>query len=184
MISADIAAAFVQASESALAEAGLSDPYKHGERVFQWLGRNREMIEAIRSREALTAFIKSAPEEVVQYLPIAAALIQMAPGIVTSEVIRMVHQSAKDNPVSVPSGRPVVLADSAKDEICDSVSGLHRKGVPLTVAKARSAERFGVSMRSVERVWRQRDKLAERKPQTIADLFEAFQGLGRTPSEG
>jgi hypothetical protein len=92
----------------------------------------------------------------------------------------MVHQSAKDNPVSVSPGRPVVLADSAKDEICDSVSDLYRKGVALTLAKERSAERFGVSMRSVERVWRQRNKLAERKPQTIADLFEAFQWLGRT----
>jgi hypothetical protein len=181
MVSAEIAAAVVQAVESALAEAGLSDPYRHGERVFQWLERNREMIEAIRSREALTALIRNVPEEAEQYLPVAVALIQIAPSILTGEVMRMVHQSAADNPVSVPPGRPVVvLADSTKDEICDSVSDLHRKGVPLTLAKERSAERFGVSTRSVERVWRQRDKLAERKPQTIADLFEAFQRLGRT----
>lgn len=180
MVSAEIAVAVVQAVESALAEAGLSDPYRHGERVFQWLERNRKMIEAIRSREALTALIRNVPEEAEQYLPLVVALIQMAPSILTGEVMRMVHQSAKDNPVSVSPGRPVVLADSAKDEICDSVSDLYRKGVALTLAKERSAERFGVGMRSVERVWRQRNKLAERKPQTIADLFEAFQWLGRT----
>jgi|ERR1035437_7164658 hypothetical protein len=79
MVSAEIAVAVVQAVESALAEAGLSDPYRHGERVFQWLERNRKMIEAIRSREALTALIRNVPEEAEQYLPLVVALIQMAP---------------------------------------------------------------------------------------------------------
>ncbi|MBZ5526219.1 MAG: hypothetical protein LAP21_28710 [Acidobacteriia bacterium] len=55
-----------------------------------------------------------------------------------------------------PGGRPRSLSDEKNHEVIDAVAELNRSGVKLQVAFGRVALRLGVSSRTVQRVWQDR----------------------------
>jgi hypothetical protein len=175
MVPDEILEAFIQTLESALREAGLDNPWEFGSKLADWLDKNRTFIEAMRSREALKALAQSCPEEVaIKYSPIVIGFVRLAPTLANRDIMRAIHLEARDNPITVPSGRPRALDDASKHKICDSVSELSRKGAQTSDAQERTAQRFGVSKRTVERIWRQRGQLPEPEPQNLSELIETF----------
>jgi hypothetical protein len=172
MISRKSAEAFVSGLEGILAQNGFKYPYVLGERIFQWSIRNPEAVGAIRSRETLIHFIESQKDDAERFLPAVLALFQMAPMIVEKEVARVVQRSLREHPIKIPQGHPkAVEDDSVKRLICDSVSDLYRKGIRISDAQQRIADRYGISPRSVQRYWRQRQMFGESKPESIRDLL-------------
>jgi hypothetical protein len=57
------------------------------------------------------------------------------------------------------SGRPPALSSQKANEALDYVSKLNRQGCTLEVAKSRAAQRFGCSLRTIERLWIKRESI-------------------------
>jgi hypothetical protein len=172
MIPKKSAEAFVSGVEAILMENGFKHPYEMGERLFQWLVRNPEAVAAIRSHEALTHFLESQEDDAERFLRPVLALMRMVPMIVEKEVARVVQRSLREHPIKISPGHPKAVEDDAvKRQICDSVSDLYRKGIGLTDAQQRIADRYGISPRSVQRYWSQRQIFGENKPESIRDLL-------------
>lgn len=177
MVSSEAAEVLVAGIEAALREVGVERPYLLGERVFRWIEENRFVFTAIRSRQAFLEFVQSLPDEAEPYLPLAMTLLQRIPEIAQVQIVQLLHQAASEHPLEVSPGRPRVMDDSMRLDICDDVSALFRKGVPLLDSQQRVAERYGVSVRSVQRVWRQRHTLPS-EPNSLGEIFEAISKIG------
>lgn len=69
-----------------------------------------------------------------------------------------------------PSGgrKPALTARQIKEAL-DYVSQLNRKGVSMPVAKARASQKFGCGLRTIERLWTNRESLPEDEP-TMGEL--------------
>ena len=176
MISEEATEAFIQAVEAAARGVGVDDPYALGAKVFQWLEQNKTFFAAMRSQEALREFVMSFPAEAEPYLPLAAGLLRALPGIAGQDMAKMLHQIAAAHPLPTAPGRPEALDVQTKRKICDYVARLHRSGVQLLTAQERATERFGTSVRSVQRAWRQRHTLPN-EPTSLAETFEAISKL-------
>ncbi len=179
MISEETVEAFIGAVETAAKDVGVDDPYALGARAFQWLESNLAFFGAMRSREALREFVKSFPAEVEAYLPIAAGLIQALPIIAGQETVKILHKVADAHPLEASPGRPVVLDNQTKRKICADILELIGLGVPTLAAQERIADRYGKTLRSVQRTWRQRHTLPK-EPTSFAEIFEAISKLGET----
>lgn len=158
-------------------DVGVNDPYALGAKVFQWLEKNKTFFTAMRSREALRELVTSFPAEAETYLPLVAGLLRALPGIAGQETVRMLHQVAAAHTQNVSPGRPEVLDIQTKRKIVNDVKELYGDGVQMLTAQERIAERYGQSLRSVQRTWRQRDKLP-REPTSLAEIFEAISKVG------
>jgi hypothetical protein len=177
MISKESAEAFVSGIEAMLVENGLDHPFELGESLFQWLSQAQEDLVVIRSREAFSQFVQTWEADAEANLPIVLGLFQMVPEIVRKEVARMIQKAIRKNLIEIPPGRPKTVEDSIKRQICDSVIDLYRKGVPVSSAQERIAARHEISLRSVQRIWRQRHTLEEAKPESIRDIIAAIEKI-------
>lgn len=178
MVSNEAAEAFVEGFEKALREVGVEQPYELGKRVAQWVEENRKLFTAMQSRQALIELVRHFPDEAEPYLPLAMMLLQSVPAIVQMQMPKLLHKIADDHPVTPSPGRPQVMDDAMKLDICDDVAALFRQGIQLSASQERVAQRRGLSVRSVQRAWRERDKLKNSEPKSITHLFRAIQGLG------
>jgi hypothetical protein len=174
MISKESAEAFVSGLEALLVENGLDHPFELGESLFQWLSQAHEDLAVIRSREAFSQFVQTWEADAEANLPIVLGLFQMVPKILKKEVARMIQKTIQKHLIAIPPGRPKAVEDSTKRQICDSVIDLYRKGIPVSTAQERIAARHEVSLRSVQRIWRQRYTLEETKPESIRDIIAAI----------
>ena len=80
-------------------------------------------------------------------------------------LVRSISQDfAKEFPAPPPTpGRPKSLEQTQKSEVCEFVGKLFSQGTQLGLCKKRAAQKFGVSTRTVERIWADR-KRTEKKP--------------------
>ena len=69
-----------------------------------------------------------------------------------------VKQVVADLP-AYPLGRRRVLSLDESQKMLDFISGLHRKGTPLKTAKFRASQKYGCSLRTVERLWSKWDSI-------------------------
>jgi hypothetical protein len=186
MISNETAEAYVKQIEEMLTQiSDNADPYAQGERLFrcfQWFKKREKfleaMLEGLRSREALTSLVVSLPAEVGTQLPEIAALFKFAPPIFWRTIMDVIHAVAKANPVE--GGRPELMKDiEAKLKICKEILQLDWEGVSRMQSYKRIAQRHGVSVRKVERIWRERLTLQSAEPRTLSDFFNAFNALSK-----
>src|SRR3954452_11149386 len=70
-----------------------------------------------------------------------------------------------------PGGRPNVFNARESLELVNYIAQIHRKGSSLEVAKSSSAQKFGCSLRTIERLWASRAALPDDE-RTIDDAFE------------
>ena len=179
MISEESAELVVTTFESAMAEVGLENPYEVAESIFQWVLRHREELESARSHAALVELVRGWEESAEQYVPTLVGIFQAAPAVMQAHLKRVLQQFAVENPVPKHPGRKREVIDNAQRQlICDGISALHRVGVSMSNAQERIAAQVGMGTRTVQRVWRERDKLAGAKPESISDLYRAVQTLG------
>ncbi len=105
------------------------------------------------TREELAAFLAQGPDLQPAELETVLALIRTVPYLLRSQF----QTVAKRLPPS-PGGRPRGLSPEQSKEVCLQIGTLYGGGVELPEAQKRMARRYGVSLRTIQRAWRERAK--------------------------
>lgn len=107
-----------------------------------------------RNREELTAFLLTAgPDPRPEELETVLTLIRTVPYLLRNHL----QAAAKSLPPS-PGGRPRGLSAEQSKEVCLRIGQLYGLGVELPRAQKRMAQRYDVSLRTIQRTWQQRAK--------------------------
>jgi len=151
-----------------------SDPYAVGERVYQWVQKNGyNYLECLRSRDALITFLENLPDEIRTLLPSIIALYKFVPGILNKEIMQASHIIASENPVG--AGRPKMFKSREQQkEVVKEILEL-LENCAIGEAKQRVADRYNISKRTVDTIWRNR--LSDKPPSTLPDLYKDFTNL-------
>ena len=186
MISNEVVEAYVNHLEETftrLSKGG--DPYARGRllyRWFQWLKKRliylEVFLEGMRSREALTRLVASFPDEFETLLPKFAAIFRLAPTIFDREFKVCIHLLARENPIE--GGRPeVMISIESRRKICGEILQLFGGGLSLGQSQQRIAQRRGISVRTVRRIWKERRTLNSAGPRTYSDFMNALANLAK-----
>jgi hypothetical protein len=182
MISKEVADKFVSAIEADFIENLSERTLEEVKHAFEWLTENRELLanllESLKSHESRSQFVQAWGDGAEAYLPIMLGLFQMLPEIAEKERARMAEKWNKEHPVGISPGRPKKVNDDAhKRRVRDSILDLFGEGTPLSDAQERIAKRNRMSLRSVQRIWKERETLGKTKPESIRELIAAIQKM-------
>jgi len=106
-----------------------------------------------RSRKELTAALLAGPDPDPEEFERWLAFIRILPYFLRSSL----QGIAKSLPPP-PGGRPRELTPQQCMQVCLLIGQLYGQGVELPDAQRRMAQRYGVSLRTIQRVWQQRAK--------------------------
>jgi DNA invertase Pin-like site-specific DNA recombinase len=73
-------------------------------------------------------------------------------------LLRRSLQAATQSLPPSPGGRPQELRPEQRKEICLQIGQLYGQGIELRDAQKRMAQRYGVSLRTIQRAWQERGK--------------------------
>ena len=178
MISKEVAHKFVSAIEAVFIENVSGRTLELARRVFEWMTENHELLVNLRSHESRSQFVQTWGNEAKPCLPIVVGLFQMLPEIAEKELARMAEKWIAEHPAEISPGRPKKVNDDAhKRRVRDSILDLFGEGTPLSVAQERIAKRNRMSLRSVQRIWKERETLGKTKPESIRELIAAIQKI-------
>ena len=105
------------------------------------------------SRKELTAFLLTGPDPKPEEIETVLILIRSVPYLLRSYL----QATAKSLPPS-PGGRPQELTPEKRKEVCLRIGQLYGMGVELRDAQKRMAQRYVVSLRTIQRAWQERAK--------------------------
>ena len=146
--------------ENALRSAGSAD-YETGiATVSTLLDWCRNHIEMIRTRQHLALILETLPPMDPEEESMAVACTALLPQLVASTVGDLYKQFSSDFKPAA-TGRPNVLGKDQYLRLVKYVGDMHVQGYTLSVCKRRAATKFGVSVRTVERIWQVRASLME-----------------------
>ena len=111
----------------------------------------QEVWNNAKNREELTAFLLTGPDPNPEELEAVLTLIRTVPFVLRNHLQR----AAKSLPPS-PGGRPRELSPEQSKEVCLQIGQLYGLGVELPKAQKRMAQRYGVSLRTIQRAWQER----------------------------
>jgi predicted metal-binding transcription factor (methanogenesis marker protein 9) len=80
----------------------------------------------------------------------------------------------KDFP-ALNSGRPKSLTSEEERAACEYIGKLHVEGLEMKIAKQRAAQKFNVSVPTINRTWAERKKGHIPSPKEILEIFKAKQ---------
>lgn len=124
------------------------------EKLKGYAARFQQVWEHASSREELAAFLlTTGPDLGPVDLETVLALIRTMPYLLRSQL----QGVAKRLPPS-PGGRPRGLSSEESRAVCQQIGTLFGQGVRLPDAQKRMARRHGVSLRTIQRAWRERAK--------------------------
>jgi hypothetical protein len=113
----------------------------------------QEVWHNARSRERLTAALITGPDANPDELERWLAFIRALPYFLRSAL-----QGIGKTLPPPPGGRPRELSAQERMEVCLQIGNLYGQGVELPDAQKRMAQRYDVSLRTIQRVWHQRGK--------------------------
>ena len=108
---------------------------------------NREQLDALLQQSELSSENEQMLITMVENLP---SLVVVGLNMLSSE-------AAKSFPVA-NTGSPKSLTSENRRAVCEYIGKLHSQGTDLKVAKERTAQKFSVSLSTVERTWAERKK--------------------------
>jgi DNA invertase Pin-like site-specific DNA recombinase len=97
------------------------------------------------------SLISSLPEPKPENFEKLLAFMRTLPYFLRAQL----QAAAKDLPPS-PGGRPRGLTPDQSREVCQQIGQLYGEGVDLASAKRRMALRYGVSLSTIQRAWKER----------------------------
>lgn len=113
-------------------------------------------VKPVLNRETLDALLKqaqlSADEE-----QMFITMVENLPSLIVFGLTMVSTEAAKTFPVT-NTGRPKSLEVKTRRSVCDYIAKLFSEGTGLKIAKQRAADKFGVSLSTVERTWAERKK--------------------------
>jgi hypothetical protein len=113
----------------------------------------QEVWRNCTNRERLTASLVSGPDFNPEDLERVLAFIHGLPYF-----LRGSFQGIAKTLPPPPGGRPRELSPEDCGDICLAIGKLYGQGVELPEAQNRLAQRYGVSVRTIQRAWQQRSK--------------------------
>jgi hypothetical protein len=128
-----------------------------------------DLREALDLRMALS-------EEHQVYLLVA---LENLPQILRMGITALAKTAASTLPPP-PAGRKPALTAAQAHEALDYVSELNRKGTSMPAAKLRAAQKFGCGLRTIERLWANRESIPVEEPPTIQDIVTMFLKQGQS----
>ena len=105
------------------------------------------------SREELSAFLLSGPDLNPAEMETVLTLIRTIPYL-----LRRAFQDATQSLPPSPGGRRWELLPEQRQEICLRIGQLYGLGVEVRDAQKRMAQRYDVSLRTIQRAWQERAK--------------------------
>ncbi len=123
------------------------------EKWKRYYGHFQQVWNHAGSREELTAFLLSGPDPSPEEMETVLTLIRTVPYL-----LRRSLQAATQSLPPSPGGRPQELRPEQRKEICLQIGQLYGQGTELRDAQKRMAQRYGVSLRTIQRAWQERGK--------------------------
>lgn len=96
------------------------------------------------------------------------------PAVVVALLEEAVPIIRKEFPV-ISAGRPKSLTTEQQKAVCEHIGKLHVDGLDIKAAKKRAAQKFAVSMSTVERTWADRKKGHKPTAKEIVGILKAKQ---------
>ena len=121
------------------------------ERWKKYYALAQELWKNATNREQLTSALLCGPDPDPREFETWLAFLRAFPHFLRGSL----QGIAKTLPPP-PGGRPRGLTPQECADICEQIGQLFGKGVELTDAKKRMAQRYGVSLRTIQRAWQHR----------------------------
>lgn len=150
----------VDALEKSFRAVGAADYGSGIEQARKLIAFASDGIESIKTADDLrTALDSCSPLKKREEL-MCLLLAQSLPGLLRLGLKLAAKKAASDLP-PLNNGRPPALSRMQAKEAIDYVSKLHRSGCQFEAAKFRTAQKFQCSLRTIERLWKERSRYLE-----------------------
>jgi hypothetical protein len=160
----------IAAVEKSIKIAGAKDYQSGMEQARKLLAFLYEGVESMKTPDDLRTLLDGCPpmsrrEEMV-YLLLAQNM---------HHVLRLgLRAAAKKAASDLPGGgRPPALSKKEAREALDYLAKLNRMGCPFAVSKTRTAQKYGCTVRTIERLWSQRASFSDDAKEPEVSLEEA-----------
>jgi hypothetical protein len=115
-----------------------------------------DILGLIDTREKAHAVLAGFPEEAIPQIEqfLKFLLKEYLPGqrLAAQEMVKALPQRRSGGP------KPTMPGEAECRQICDEIFDLHRRGVPKGNAQRRAAQKRKLSLRTIQRIWAQREK--------------------------
>ena len=164
----------VVAFEKSIQIAGAKDYQSGMEQARKLLGFFYEAVGSLKTPDDLRKMLDGCPPLSKYEEVIALMLAQNMHHVLRLGLKAAAKKATSDFPAG---GRPPALSHKEACEALNYVSKLNREGCPFEVARSRAAQRFGCSVRTIERLWSQRERFSDDAAEPKATLDEALHYL-------
>ena len=151
---------FVSAIEKAILIAGAND-YEQGmqttRKLLEWANEN---VKSIQTLDGLRTVLDSCPQMSKREEMIGLFLTNRLPQVIRFG-LKIAAKKAVETIPAMKGGRPPAIPPQRVYEVLDYVSTLHRKGCSWEAAIRRTAMRFEISERTIERLWSRRESISD-----------------------
>ena len=165
---------FLRAADEAVQQVGCESFDKAVDLVCRLAEGLAPYVHAMRTRERLIAMFDQMEDTPPEMEAFAVAFIRRLPQLFAVVVTENVPSAVQEFLPERKRGRRSAISEQDQAALCNYIGELHvRKGVAEAVAKSRAAQKFGVSLRTVHRIWNDRAAIMARVPEPdIATLIE------------
>jgi hypothetical protein len=111
----------------------------------------QKVWENAKNRDDAIRFLLASPDPNPEQFDKVLAFMGTLPHFLRGSL----QDAAKSLPPS-PGGRPHELTHDQRREVCKQIGYLYGEGVALSDAKKRMAQRYAVSLRTIQRAWQER----------------------------
>jgi hypothetical protein len=164
----------IAAVEKSIQTAGAKDYQSAMEQARKLLAFLYEGVESMKTPDDLRAMLDRCPplskrEEMI-YLLLTKNL---------HHVVRLgLKAAAKKATSDFPAGgRPPALSKQEAQEALDYVARLNRMGCPFAISKSRAAQKYSCTVRTIERLWKDRSAFNEDTALPEVTIDEALSHL-------
>ena len=169
----------VLAFENAVLVAGAQD-YEAGVRqASKLIEFIQDGVQSIQTKDGLRKMLDSWLPMSKSEEKVALLALKLLPQLLRIG-LKGAAKKAETTLPALPGGRPRAVSADKTQEALNHVSELHRKGCTFKVAKDRASMKYGLSQRTIERMWLNRESIQEVEP-TVDDVLR-FISKGELPS--
>lgn len=139
--------------------------------------RMAECIEDIKTQEQLAETLTAIPDLSPREEFMVKAAFKFAPQLLRLGLKSLAIHAEAELP-GPSGGRQPALTHEEERRICSGIGNLIAQKVSVEDSQRRAAQKFGISLRTVARVWSRRDKIMEGTEEpTFTDALSAVKGL-------
>lgn len=165
----------IEKSMLAVGGGKYSDGMQTARRMLGWMYEN---VLRLQTTDDLRKFLDECEPVSKREAILVAFVINHIPHIIRLG-LKFAAQKAISALPAPPGGRPQAIAKGKIGEVLDCVAQLHRRGCTFDVAIKRTAQKFAVSTRTVQRLWARRESISDEELLPAPKMEDAFNLLLR-----